>query len=55
MGKLEIIDHDGNGGLTIEERPFVAMVDHAFVELGIVTGGGYGALVAEPALTKPEF
>jgi hypothetical protein len=55
MGKLEIIDHDGNGGLTIEERPFVAMVDHAFVELGTVTGGGGGALVAAPAPTKTEF
>jgi tetratricopeptide (TPR) repeat protein len=52
MGKLEIIDHDGSGGLTIEERPFVAMVDHAFVELGTVTGGG-GAAVAAAPLSKP--
>ena len=52
MGKLEIIDHDGNGGLTIEERPFVARVDHAFVELGTVTGGG-GAAVASTPLVKP--
>ena len=36
MGKLEIIDHDGKGGLKFEERPFVVMVDHAFVELGTV-------------------
>jgi hypothetical protein len=36
MGKLEIIDHDGRGGLMFEERPFVVMVDHAFVELGTV-------------------
>ena len=34
MGKLEIIDHDGQGGLTFEERPFVVMKDRAFVELG---------------------
>jgi hypothetical protein len=34
MGKLEIIDHDGAGGLTFEERPYVVMVDHAFVDLG---------------------
>ncbi len=54
MGKLEIIEHDGSGGLTIEERPFVAMVDHAFVELGTVTGGGGGVTaVAGPALMKP--
>jgi hypothetical protein len=36
MGKLEIIDHDGKGGITFEERPFVAMIDHAFVDLGTV-------------------
>jgi hypothetical protein len=34
MGKLEIIDHDGQGNLTFEERPFVVMQDRAFVELG---------------------
>jgi hypothetical protein len=37
MGKLEIIDHDGKGGLTFEERPFVVMTDGAFVDLGTVT------------------
>ena len=36
MGKLEIIDHDGHGGITFEERPFVVMADHAFVDLGTV-------------------
>ena len=36
MGKLEIIEHDGKGGLTFEERPFVVMTDHAFVDLGTV-------------------
>ncbi|RYE86325.1 MAG: hypothetical protein EOO75_15865, partial [Myxococcales bacterium] len=25
MGKLEIVDHDGQGGLTFEERPFLVM------------------------------
>ncbi len=44
MGKLEIIDHDGQGGLTFEERPFLAMTDHAFVELGNVKGGEGRAL-----------
>jgi hypothetical protein len=34
MGKLEIVDHDGEGGLHFEERPFVVMEDRAFVELG---------------------
>ncbi|MEZ4312872.1 MAG: VIT domain-containing protein [Polyangiaceae bacterium] len=36
MGKLEIIEHDGHGGLTFEERPFVVMLDSAFVDLGVV-------------------
>lgn len=39
MGKLEVIEHDGRGGLTFEERPFVVMQDGAFVELGSVRGG----------------
>jgi outer membrane protein OmpA-like peptidoglycan-associated protein len=38
MGKLEIIEHDGQGGLKFEERPFVIMIDHAFVDLGSVSG-----------------
>ncbi|WP_438016824.1 AgmX/PglI C-terminal domain-containing protein [Sorangium sp. So ce315] len=37
MGKLQIVDHDGKGGLTFEERPFVVMADRAFVDLGAVT------------------
>lgn len=36
MGKLEVVEHDGNGGLRFEERPFVVMVDGAFVKLGTV-------------------
>lgn len=36
MGKLEIIDHDGKGGLSFEERPYIVMVNHAFVDLGTV-------------------
>ncbi|MGV3619816.1 MAG: VIT domain-containing protein [Archangium sp.] len=36
MGKLELIDHDGKGGLTFEERPYVVMVNQAYVDLGVV-------------------
>jgi hypothetical protein len=36
MGKLEVIDHDGKGGLTFEEHPYVVMLDHAFVDLGVI-------------------
>jgi tetratricopeptide (TPR) repeat protein len=38
MGKLEIVEHDGSGGIKLEERPFVVMTDRAFVDLGVVTG-----------------
>ena len=34
MGKLQVVDHDGKGGLKFDERPFVVMNDHAFVDLG---------------------
>ena len=34
MGKLQIIEHDGQGGLRFEERPFVVMDDGAYVDLG---------------------
>lgn len=36
MGKLEIIDHDGKGGLRFEQRPYVVMVNQAYVDLGVV-------------------
>ena len=36
MGKLQILDHDGKGNITFEERPFVVMVDRAYVDLGVV-------------------
>ena len=36
MGKLEVIEHDGKGGLTFEQRPFVVMNDRAYVDLGQV-------------------
>ncbi|MBW2455486.1 MAG: hypothetical protein JRI68_13285 [Deltaproteobacteria bacterium] len=38
MGKVEIIDHDGRGGLRFEQRPFVVMNDDAVVDLGSVGG-----------------
>jgi outer membrane protein OmpA-like peptidoglycan-associated protein len=38
MGKLEVIEHDGQGNLTFDERPFVIMTNGAFVDLGQVTG-----------------
>lgn len=36
MGKLEIIDHDGKGALKFIERPYVVMVDRAYLDLGTV-------------------
>jgi hypothetical protein len=34
MGKVEIVEHDGHGGLKFDERPFVVMNDQAWVDLG---------------------
>jgi hypothetical protein len=34
MGLLQIVRHDGNGGLAFEDRPYVIMHDHAYVDLG---------------------
>jgi len=34
FGKLQIVQHDGQGDLRFDERPFVAMSDGAFVDLG---------------------
>ena len=36
MGKLEIVQHDGAGGLKFVERPFIVMNDHAYVDLGVI-------------------
>ena len=36
LGKLQVIEHDGRGGLRFEERPFVVMNDDAYIELGDV-------------------
>jgi len=50
MGKLQIIEHDGRGGLRFDERPFVIMQDGAFVDLGTVAGGVASTAVASPAV-----
>jgi hypothetical protein len=38
MGKLQVVQHDGQGGLAFAEHPFVIMKDKAFVELARVDG-----------------
>ena len=38
MGKLQTIEHDGEGGLKFNEHPFVVMKDGAYVDLGKVRG-----------------
>ncbi len=37
MGKLEVIEHDGKGGVKLAEHPFVIMKDKAFVQLTKLT------------------
>ncbi|MGE0548104.1 MAG: VIT domain-containing protein [Kofleriaceae bacterium] len=34
MGLLQIVKHDGKGGLSFQDRPYVIMADHAYVDLG---------------------
>jgi tetratricopeptide (TPR) repeat protein len=34
MGKLQIVEHDGKGGLLFEDRPFIIMTDRAAVPIG---------------------
>jgi tetratricopeptide (TPR) repeat protein len=38
MGKLQVIEHDGKGGLSFVDRPFVVMNDRAYVDLGAIKG-----------------
>ncbi len=38
MGKLQIMEHDGQGNLLFEDRPFLIMKDRAYVDLGTVKG-----------------
>ena len=40
MGKLQVLEHDGKGGLSFEDRPFVVMNDRAYVDLGLVKRPG---------------
>jgi hypothetical protein len=53
MGKLEIVEHDGRGNLTFEQRPFVIMADRAFVELGTFPAGAKVASAEGPELPRP--
>lgn len=36
LGAIQIIRHDGSGGLTIEDRPFVLQIDDGMIDLGSV-------------------
>jgi tetratricopeptide (TPR) repeat protein len=39
MGTVQVVTHDGEGGLAIEPRPFVVMTDGAMVDVGSVKEG----------------
>lgn len=45
MGLLEVLVHDGKGGLSFDARPYVVMQPGAFVELGSIGRGG--AMIAK--------
>jgi len=34
MGLLQVVRHDGKGKLVFEDRPYIIMADHAYVDLG---------------------
>ncbi len=38
MGTVQVVAHDGKGGIAIEPRPFVVMADDAMIDLGEVPG-----------------
>lgn len=38
MGALRVVQHDGQGGILVDDRPFIIMVDGAYVDLGRVKG-----------------
>jgi len=50
-GKLEIIEHDGQGQLFFDERPFVVQKQRAYVDLGTLTA--QPSLAATPAQPAP--
>ena len=39
MGTVQVVTHDGDGGLAVEPRPFVVMTDGAMVDIGSVKEG----------------
>lgn len=39
MGTVQVVKHDGAGGLSVEPRPFVVMADGAMVDIGSVKDG----------------
>jgi outer membrane protein OmpA-like peptidoglycan-associated protein len=39
FGSVDIVRHDGRGGLTFDTRPFVIMTEGASVDLGTIEGG----------------
>jgi outer membrane protein OmpA-like peptidoglycan-associated protein len=39
LGSVDIVRHDGRGGLTFDTRPFVIMTEGASVDLGTIEGG----------------
>ena len=51
MGLLEIIRHDGKGNLGFEHRPYIVMIDGAYVDLGRVDAET-ARVAAGPAIAR---
>jgi hypothetical protein len=44
LGKVSVLHHDGSGGVRVDDRPFVALEDGAWLELGPISPPGARAL-----------
>lgn len=52
MGLVQVVGHDGRGGLTIEAHPFVIMTDDATVDVATWTPTGDGYVSSLPAWVR---
>lgn len=53
MGGVTLVEHDGNGKLRIEERPYVMMKEGAGTRLGLYAPGKHASLAVTPSSSLP--
>ncbi len=52
MGTVQVIRHDGKGGIAVEPRPFVVMADDAMVDMGLVSEESQAAGFRTPSKAR---